>query len=302
MHYRHLFLALFCTIIWGLNFAVIKWGLRDMPPLAFASLRFAAVALLVLFVTRPTVPVPALIRYGIGWGAVQFGGLFLAIQAGMPTGLASVLAQSQAVFTLLFATVSGEDRLLPFQYGVILAAAAGIGAIAFDQHAPIPPLALLLSLTGAAGWAYGNLAIRRFSLAGHRVDTVGFVAWASIVPALTLALLSALLEDHHILIHLQSDSLLRAGLAVLYQAGAALLFGTLVWNNLLRHYPASTVAPFSLLVPVVGLSVGVLLLRETVSLMHGLGYALLLAAISLNLLGLRATAARHALSGTPPPA
>ena len=298
MQTRHLLLALLCTVLWGLNFAVIKWGLHDMPALAFASLRFAVVALLAFFVARPTVPVPALIRYGVGWGAVQFGGLFLAIQAGMPTGLASVLAQSQAVFTLLFAALAGQDRLLPFQYGVVLAAAAGITAIALDQTAPIPPLALLLSLIGASGWAYGNLVIRRFSLAGHRADSVGFVAWASIVPAFTLAALSALLEDHNILFHLPAESLLRATFAVLYQAIAALLLGTLVWNSLLRHYPAPMVAPFSLLVPIVGLSVGVLLLQEKLSLMHALGYALLLTAITLNLVGLRATAARSSLSAT----
>lgn len=76
-------------------------------------------------------------------------------------------------------------------------------------------------------------------------------------------------------------------MAVLYQAGAALLFGTLVWNSLLRHYPAPSVAPFSLVVPVVGLSLGVLLLNETISVLQGIGYSLLLAALAINLLGLR---------------
>lgn len=287
MNYRHILLALLCAFLWGANFAVIKWGLQDIPALAFASLRFGTVALLAFFCVRPTVPVAALMRYGIGWGTLQFGGLFLAIHAGMPTGLASVLAQSQAIFTLLFAALAGHDALRPFHYLAILTAFTGITAIAVDQSAPIPPLALLLSLSGAAGWAYGNLAIRRFSLAGHRVDTIGFVAWASIIPALTLALLSAVFEDPARLAQLEPAGALRAAVAVLYQAGAALLFGTLVWNSLLRHYPAPSVAPFSLVVPVVGLSLGVLLLNETISVLQGIGYSLLLAALAINLLGLR---------------
>ena len=95
-------LALVCVLVWGGSFSVIRWGLQDLPPLAFASLRFGLVALLIPFVPRPTINWSTIFLYGTGWGAVQFSGLFLAIHHGLPTSLSSVLAQSQVFFTLLF--------------------------------------------------------------------------------------------------------------------------------------------------------------------------------------------------------
>lgn len=283
MALRHGLLALLCVLVWGGSFAVIRWGLHDLPPLAFASLRFSAVALLILFVGRPAIGWRMLLLYGCGWGVVQFAGLFLALHFGLPTSLSSVLAQLQVFFTLLFSVALGWESLSRRKLFALALAVIGVGLIVSDRSADLPAAALGFSLLGAAGWASGNLVARRLAVDGLRADTLAFVAWASLPPALILGGLSAVLESPQHMLDLSAEAVGRALAAVLYQALGALLIGTLCWNRLLRHYPATLVAPFSLLVPVIGLLLGVLLFDEKLSAAAVGGCLSLLLALCGNL-------------------
>ncbi|MGL5930797.1 MAG: EamA family transporter, partial [Dermatophilaceae bacterium] len=53
MPLRDVLAATAVMVVWGVNFVVIDWGLRDVPPLLFVALRFGVVALAVPFVARP---------------------------------------------------------------------------------------------------------------------------------------------------------------------------------------------------------------------------------------------------------
>ncbi|WP_256361437.1 EamA family transporter, partial [Methylomonas koyamae] len=121
---------------------MIRWGLHDLPPLAFASLRFAAVALLILFVGRPAIGWQMLLLYGAGWGVVQFAGLFLALHFGLPTSLSSVLAQLQVFFTLLFSVALGWETLSRRKLLSLALAVIGVGLIVSDRPAALPATAL----------------------------------------------------------------------------------------------------------------------------------------------------------------
>ena len=96
MPITHQLLALFVTLIWGTNFVFIDVGLEQVPPFIFASLRFALMALpLVFFLPRPKVPWRYLVAYGILIGFGQFGLLFWVMQSHMSPGLASLVIQIQ---------------------------------------------------------------------------------------------------------------------------------------------------------------------------------------------------------------
>ena len=97
---RHILIALAVAVIWGVNFVVIHVGLDRFPPLLFAALRFCLVALALPFVPRPGVPVRYVVAVGVFLSAGQFGLLFLGIDRGMPAGLASLVLQLQAAFTI----------------------------------------------------------------------------------------------------------------------------------------------------------------------------------------------------------
>ncbi|WP_036275573.1 EamA family transporter [Methylomonas sp. 11b] len=280
---RHIALVLLCVLVWGGSFSVIRWGLQDLPPLAFASLRFGLVALLIPFVPRPNTSWRTIVVYGLGWGAVQFSGLFLAIHHGMPTSLSSVLAQSQVFFTMLFGMVLRLESLNARKGLSLGSALTGLSIIASDESAEVPLIAMALSLMGAAGWASGNIVVRIVATAGQRSDSLAFIVWASLMPALTLAALSAAFENHQTIFNLTTASAVPAAIAVLYQSLGALLIGTLAWNRLLRHYPATTVASFSLLTPIIGLSIGCLFWGETLSISAFVGSTFLLFGLISNL-------------------
>ena len=75
--------------------------------------------------------------------------------------------------------------------------------------------------------------------------------------------------------------------AVAYLGWAATIVGYALWTNLLQRYPANRVAPFSLAVPVVGLTAGWLLLDEGVAPWQWAGIALVVAALACVVLGPR---------------
>lgn len=91
---------------------VIKLGLHNMPPLMLAGLRFMLVAFpALLFVARPAIPLRLLLGYGLTISFGQFAFLFCAIGTGMPAGLASLVLQAQAFFTIILGAFVFGERL-----------------------------------------------------------------------------------------------------------------------------------------------------------------------------------------------
>ena len=84
--------------------------------------------------------------------------------------------------------------------------------------------------------------------------------------------------------------------AVAYLAWMATLLGYGLWTYLMSRYPTNRVAPFTLLVPLVGLSTGWLVFGEALQPVHFAGGALLMAGLLLNLFGARLLARKAALA------
>ena len=83
----------------------------------------------------------------------QFGLLFVA-NTGLPTGLASVSAPLQPVFTIPFAVVALGERPSPRQVAGVLLAIAGIAA---SRSHGVPLRAVALGVASAGSWAAGTL-------------------------------------------------------------------------------------------------------------------------------------------------
>ena len=140
-------LAVAVAALWGANFLAIHYGLDHFPPLLLASARFLVLAIpTVLFVRPPKMRWRWLIGYGVGFGTVQFAFLFLSMANGLPTGLASLVLQASAPFTVLLGAVLLRERLSRRQAIGIGAAVAGLVVIAAarSQVAPLLPLGLCL--------------------------------------------------------------------------------------------------------------------------------------------------------------
>ena len=278
---RHFLLALAVVAVWGSNFTVAKLALRDLPPVFFAFVRFALVFFpAALFIPRPTVSWRLLAAYGILIGAIQFGFLFVALKHDISPGLASLVVQSQAFFTIgLSMTLSGE-RVKPFQWFALALATSGLLIIVVHGGTDATLTGVVLVLIAAAGWAGGN-QITRMS---GQIHMLAYVVWSSIF-ALPPLLLLALVFDGWPAIH---AGLLKASAvtwaAVAYQSAANSMFGYAVWGWLLSRYPTATVAPLSLLVPVFGFATSALVLGEALPLWKLGAGLLVLGGLAFNLL------------------
>jgi O-acetylserine/cysteine efflux transporter len=260
---RDRLLGLSVSVLWGLNFLAIRTGLDYFPPIFFAAFRFMVIALpVVIFVRPPRVPIKWLILYGSGFGVVQFGLLFWAIDSGMPTGLSSVVLQAAVPFTVLLgAGLLGESLSLRLLLGICVAV-IGMSLIAWDRAAHASVLPLLLTILAAGGWALGNIATR----SAQAADPMRFTLWMTTIPPLPLLLLSAVVEGPTAGFDALRGSFtaqcLPTWVALIYLT----LFGTVaaagIWTVLMTRNPISEVAPFSLLVPVVGLTTAWVALHE----------------------------------------
>src|SRR5690606_3846444 len=224
------------------------------PPLLYAGLRFAMAAFPALLLAgRPAVPWRWVAAVAATLGAGQFGLLLVGMRAGMPAGLTSLVLQMQVLFTILFAVTLLGERLTTRRVLGLTAAFGGLALVALDFGASGPIGAFALCVAAAAAWGLGNVAQRRAA----PPDALRFMVWVSALSSPPLLLLSLWLEGVPDL-----ASPLEGWLSLLYVAFISTLGGFGLWGFLLRRYDASTVAPYTLLVPVFGMTSAALFTGE----------------------------------------
>jgi O-acetylserine/cysteine efflux transporter len=281
---RDLFLALLVVLVWGLNFVFIKWGVEEVPPLLLTGLRYLCAALpIVFFVRRPQVKLATLVIYGLAIGFAQFGLLFSAIKLGMPAGLASLIIQTQAFFTIALALLFLGEKLGRMQVIGALVAIGGVGVIAIERFEITALVPVLMVLLAAFFWGVANIASKK----AGQIDMLSFVVWGSLVPILPLLGLSLLVEGPAAISAALGAISPRTIGVVLFNGYAATVLGFGIWSYLLKRYPAGLIAPFSLLVPVFGIGFAYLLLGEVITVIEVVGSVLVFAGLLINVFGPR---------------
>lgn len=281
---KDILLAAVVIVAWGVNFVVIKVGLDGVPPMLLGALRFMLAAFpAILFIRRPDMPLRWLLAYGLTISLGQFAFLFSAMYVGMPAGLASLVLQAQAFFTLGFAALLiGETVRRSSLIGLVIAA-AGLLLIGSESGRAFTLAGFVLTLCAAAMWGLGNVVTKRIG----KVNLVSLVVWGSLIPPLPFLALSLILEGPAQIETALRGISLNSLLAIAYLAFIATLLGYGLWSRLLSRYPASQVAPFSLLVPVIGLSSAWLFLGEALSVVQWAGAAIVMLGLLINVFGAR---------------
>jgi len=278
---RDVALALLVVLLWGVNFAVIKVGLRGVSPFVLGGLRMVFTAFpAIFFVRRPQLPFRVFAGFALTSFFGQFGLLFLAIKIGMPSGLASVVQQSQVFFTVLLAALVFGERPRRPQLAGTFVAAIGLAVIGAQSGASFPLAGFVLTVLAAVIWAVGNLVSRSLSRYG-RVNGLAFVVWSALIPPLPFFAVSRIVEGPGAIEASLSAMDARSWGAVGYLAFGATLGGFGLWNRLLKEYPAAQVARFGLLVPVIGLACGIALFAEPIGTPHLVGSALVVLGVGL---------------------
>ena len=286
MQPRHIALAVLLSIVWGLNFVVISVALTDFPPMFLGVIRFVIAAAPVLFLTRPATPLPVLIPISLTLFVGQFALFFPAMVLGMPPGIASILIQVQAFFTIAIAAATlGET---PTRRQIIGAAIAFAGLALVATTAGTNGITIagfLLAVGSAVSWATGNVLLRRAGV----TDVSSTIAWLALIALGPLVALSLLMDGPGRISHAVTHATWLTAGAAAYIGLISTVFGYWAWGFLLRHYPASTVAPFSLLVPVTGTLSAALLLGESFGPVRLAGMALIMAGLAVLALRRRRT-------------
>ncbi|WP_202301638.1 O-acetylserine/cysteine exporter [Dryocola clanedunensis] len=290
-------LAMLVVVVWGLNFVVIKMGLHNMPPLLLAGLRFLLVAFpALLFVARPKIPFRLLAAYALTISFGQFAFLFSAIKFGMPAGLASLVLQAQAFFTIILGAFAFRERLQTKQIAGIALAVIGVlilieGSLG-GEHVAL--LGFMLTLAASFSWACGNIFNKKIMQLASRPPIMSLVVWSALIPVIPFFVASLLMDGPAVMLQslVAIDFVTVASLV--YLAFVATIVGYGIWGSLLGRYETWRVAPLSLLVPVVGMASAALLLDETLSATQMIGAVLIMAGLYINVFGLKV---RRAVSG-----
>jgi len=279
-------LIILVAALWGFNFLVIDWGMGSVPPLLFAAIRFAVVAVpACFFIPRPPVPFRTVAAVGAFMSLGQFGFLYLSMHLGLPPGLSALILQGQVVFTIVIAAVALRERPSVSQVAGVGLGMIGLAVVAcgvlgifggntgFGAHVPV--IALALCLLAGLSWGAGNVVSRASKAPGGLALTV----WSATVVPVPLALLSLLVDGPAAMGRGLEHIGWHGVLSTVYTAGLCSLVGYAIFNRLLSRYPSGHVVPWTLLAPVVAMICSWALLGEDPGAAELTGAALLVTGV-----------------------
>lgn len=261
MKLTDLLIALLITAIWGVNFSIIKLGLITADPFILAGLRFSLCALpAVFFIKKPDTSWGYIIGYGLLFGIGLWGIVNLGIKAGVSAGIASLVLQFGAFFTMILGAFLFHENLSKYQFLGIIIALLGLSSIIFISDGSVTLIGLALVLCGAVVWGLVSIIIKK----SNTKQVFSFLVWSSLFSPIPLFLLSYLFNGPSGFTELADNFTTTTLFSILFQVYPNTLFAYWVWNSLLTKYPVSVVAPLSLLVPIFGMLGSVMIFNESI--------------------------------------
>ena len=280
----HLALALVMILIWGFNFISIKLGLDEVSPLLLGFARFFLTSIpAVFFIKRPNLPFRSVVIYGLVMFTLQFALLLMGMYAGVTPGLASLLVQLHVFFSLLLSAVYLKEKCHSWQIIGALIAFGGIALIAMHLGGSVTLTGFLLVIGSAVALVAGNVISKKLG----KVNMVSLVIWGSLIAWPPLLAISLIVDGaEHLISTLQHLTWVSGG-AILYTTYLSTLLAFGLWSWLLHHHPIGTVAPFTLLVPIIAILSSAAFLNEPLQTWKIIAALLVILGVSINLLSPR---------------
>lgn len=269
-------LGILVTIIWGFNFAIAGEVVMEIPPFFLVALRYLAILLIFLpFTKRNNTPWKYIVFVGIFYGVVQFSGLFVGLQLGVSAGVASTLLQSQALFTIILASIFLNEKFASYQWLGLIIGTIGLILIAYSRDIETPLLGIISILIGGFGWAVSNIILKN----AGKISAWSMNIWQAIVVFPMMLIISAIFESNQI--EILTNISIDAIFAILYISILATGFGNYMWYKMVQVLGATKTAPLSLLIPAFGVLGGWLILDESIKPFQLLGIIIIIIGLIL---------------------
>ncbi|MBA2653868.1 MAG: EamA family transporter [Gammaproteobacteria bacterium] len=296
MPISHLFLVLLVVVIWGLNFIFIKLGLEEIPPLLLCAVRFLLASIpAIFFIKLPKAPFRTVALYGLVMFALQFAFVFTGMHVGMTPGMASIIIQVQVFFSIIFAAIVLGEKPSSWQIMGALVSFTGIALVALHFEKNISLLGFLFILAAAATFGLGNLITRKTK----NINMISLVVWGSFVACIPMILLSLIIEGPAAMVQSYHHVTWVGISAVMYIVCASTWVGYGVWNWLLSRHSIGAIAPFTLLVPIVGVLGSVIFLNESMYPWKFAAGLLVVGGLIINLVGSRLFETKYTIRSIP---
>jgi len=268
----------FIALIWGCNWVVMKVGLEDAQPFAFAALRTFLGALslfaLLLVMRRPLRPPPLLWTLAIGLlQTTGFVGLLMWALEGSDAGKTSVLIYTMPFWLMLLAWVFLGERLRGVQWLAVALALAGL-VLVLEPWDLQGTFSSLLAVGGGLSWAASAVVVKRFE-ARHRVDLLSLTTWQMLFGSLPLVAIAALTWQGG------PEWTASFVFAVVYNVLLGNALAWYLWLFGLRRLSAGAAGIATLATPVLGVVLAWILLGERPSTVEAAGMALVIGALAI---------------------
>ncbi|EKQ5160695.1 EamA family transporter [Salmonella enterica] len=258
-----LFVGFLVTVLWGANFAVIELGLRDLDPFILTFLRFTFCAFpLVFFIKKPEgISLISIALYGVIFGVGLWWVVNFAMFNGLSAGLSSVFLQFSAFFTIVLSCFFLGEKINKIHISGIVTAFVGLIMIIHFSEESSTIKGVFFVIIAAMSWAVCNIIVKLTRPA----KMIAFIVWSSLFSAPAVLIMTVYVKGWGGVLSIPDDITVVSSFSVLFQAYITTVVGYMIWNNLMKKYPATEVAPLSLFVPVSGVITSYLFLDERLS-------------------------------------
>ena len=250
---KQLFVLIALTLMWGVNWPMMKFSLRELSPLYFRALTMTCGALFLYswYRARGLRMLPqgaewrSVVTLGIpnmlGWHTVAILGV-----KELASGRAAILGFTMPIWTVLLGAVFLGQRLTRRTVVAVVAVAVAIALLTSSEFTALTgrPLGIVWMEIAAISWAIGTLMMRRAHLT-LPVETL--TIWMMILTSACLWLLAFISEPWP---SWQFSGPMWASLA--YGAFINYGFAQTLWTSLARHLPPATSAMSVMAIPLVG--------------------------------------------------